>query len=291
MSMRQLVISKSVTNRESESLKKYLGEISKVNLLSPDDEIHLFSLIQSGDEKAFERLIKANLKFVVSVAKQYQSQGLSLSDLINEGNCGLMKAARHFDATKGFKFISYAVWWIRQYILQGLQENGRLVRMPSNKILLSRQILKTKGSLEQELGRHASEEEIAEAMHMDVKKLNLILANNINHVSFDSPMGEDAENTLLDTIENPNAEIADKKVNYTESLRADIERSLGTLTKMQKQIMFLLFGLGLNDPINLEQIAEMLSLSRERIRQIRDQALTKLREKESSHLLRRYLCA
>jgi RNA polymerase primary sigma factor len=291
MSMRQLVITKSITSRESQSLEKYLTEIRKVELLTPDEEMNLFSLVRKGDQKALEQLVKANLRFVISVAKQYQNQGLALSDLINEGNLGLIKAARHFDDTKGFRFISYAVWWIRQYIIKALKQDGRLIRLPSNKISLGKQILRTNALLEQGLERPASEEELAGALNIEVKEISLAIASNGHHVSLDSPMGEDEENTLIDEIEDPNAEKTDKKMNHTESLKADLERSFRILTNMQKQTLCLLFGIGSDYPMNLDQISEKFCLSRERVRQIKDKAFAKLRTMENSHLLRRYLTA
>lgn len=289
--MRQLKISKSITSRESQSLEKYLQEIRKVDLLTPEEETSLFPLIKKGDRKALERLVKANLKFVVSVAKQYQNQGSPLCDLINEGNLGLIKAAHHFDDTKGFKFISYAVWWIRQYIIQSLFKQGRLIRMPSNKVSLTKQILRTNAVLEQRLERPASEEELAEALNIDVKEIQLALANNNGHVSLDSPIGDEEDSTLLDVMEDRDAERTDKKMNHTESLKADLEQSFSLLSDMQKQTICLLFGIGCDHPMNLEQISQKFSLSAERIRQIKDKAFAKLRSIENIHLLQRYLSA
>lgn len=291
MSMRQLVITKSITKRESESIEKYLQEVRKIELLSPDEENNLFSSIKNGDQRALERLVKSNLRFVVSVAKQYQNQGLPLSDLINEGNLGLIKAAKHFDETKGFKFISYAVWWIRQHIIQALKEQGRLIRMPSNKVSLNKQILRTNALLEQTLQRPATEEELAEALNVEVKDITLVLSNNTNHVSLDTPISDEEDGSLIDTIENPNAERTDKKMNHTESLKADLEQSFRCLTNMQKQTVCLLFGIGSDYPMSLDQISEKFCLSRERVRQIKDKAFSKLRTIENSHLLRRYLTA
>ncbi|HEV8282894.1 MAG TPA: RNA polymerase sigma factor RpoD/SigA [Chitinophagaceae bacterium] len=289
--MRQLVISKSITNRESQSLEKYLNEIRKLQLLTPDEEINLFSLIKKGDQKALERLVNANLRFVVSVAKQYQNQGLSLCDLINEGNLGLIRAARHFDDTKGFKFISYAVWWIRQHIIHALKEQGRLIRMPSNKIALSKKIQKTNDLLEQELGRPATEEELAKALNIEVKEISLSIMNNNIPISLDSPISEDEENTMIDSIENPNAEKTDKKLNHTESLKTDLEISFRYLTDIQKETVCRLFGIGFDYPMNLDQIGEVFNLSTERMRQIKEKAFDKLRTMENFNLLRRYLTA
>ena len=228
MSMRQLKITKSITNRESQSLEKYLQEIGKVELVSPEDEVKLARLIKQGDQKALDRLTKGNLRFVVSVAKQYQNQGLSLPDLINEGNLGLIKAAQRFDETRGFKFISYAVWWIRQSILQALAEQSRIVRLPLNKVGLTNRIQKTYSQLEQEFEREPSTEELAEALDMDIEEVAASMGISARHVSMDTPLSEGEENTLLDVLENPNAEKTDADLDYKESLKTEIERSLTT---------------------------------------------------------------
>jgi RNA polymerase primary sigma factor len=291
MSMRRLVISNSITNRESESVEKYLQEIRKIDVLSPEAELQLFSLAKKGDKKALESLVKANLKFVVSVAKQYQNQGMPLLDLINEGNLGLIKALQHFDETKGFKFISYAVWWIRQHIIQALKEQGRLIRLPSNQVLLRRQILRTNALFEQTLERSATEDELAEALNVDAKDINIVLSNNANHVSLDSPSGDEEDSSLLETIENPNAEKTDRKMSHSESLKSDLEQSFRLLTDMQRQTVCLLFGIGADYAMSLDQISEKFCLSKERVRQIKEKALLKLRSMENSHLLRHYLTA
>lgn len=291
MSMRPLVITKSITNRETESLARYLSEVGKIQTLSPEEEMNLFSLIRRGDKKAMDRLINANLRFVVSVAKQYQGQGMPLSDLINEGNLGLIKAVNRFDETKGFKFISYAVWWIRQYILSALKEQGKLIRMPSNKVSMNRQIQRTSALLEQTLERPATAEELAEALNMEERDIRSTVANNTFHVSLDANISEDEETCLLDTIEDHNAEKTDKKVLYTESLMEDLKQSFRSLTKIQEATICLLYGIGADGPMSLDQISERFCLSRERVRQIKDKAISKLRTMKNSHLLRRYLTA
>jgi RNA polymerase primary sigma factor len=291
MSMRQLKITKSITNRESQSLEKYLQEIGKVELVSPEDEVKLARLIKQGDQKALDRLTKGNLRFVVSVAKQYQNQGLSLPDLINEGNLGLIKAAQRFDETRGFKFISYAVWWIRQSILQSLAEQARIVRLPLNKVGLTNRIQKTYSQLEQQFEREPSTEEVAEALEMDVEEVAASMGISARHVSMDSPMSEGEENTLLDVLENPNAEKTDDNLINNESLKTEIERSLTTLTERQKEVICFFFGIGVDHPMSLEDIGEKFSLTRERVRQIKDKAITKLKTNTRCQVLRTYLGA
>ena len=289
--MRQLKITKSITNRESQSLEKYLQEIGKVELVSPEDEVKLARLIKQGDQKALDRLTKGNLRFVVSVAKQYQNQGLSLPDLINEGNLGLIKAAQRFDETRGFKFISYAVWWIRQSILQSLAEQARIVRLPLNKVGLTNRIQKTYSQLEQQFEREPSTEEVAEALEMDIEEVAASMGISARHVSMDSPMSEGEENTLLDVLENPNAEKTDGDLMYRESLKTEIERSLTTLTERQKEVICFFFGIGVDHPMSLEDIGEKFSLTRERVRQIKDKAITKLKTNTRCQVLRTYLGA
>ncbi len=291
MSMRQLKITKSITNRESQSLEKYLQEIGKVELISPEEEVKLARQIKQGDQKALDRLTKANLRFVVSVAKQYQNQGLSLPDLINEGNLGLIKAAQRFDETRGFKFISYAVWWIRQSILQALAEQARIVRLPLNKVGLTNRIQKTYSQLEQEYEREPSAEELAEALDLDIEEINASMGISARHVSMDTPLAEGEENTLLDVLENPNAEKTDAELIYKESLKTEIERSLTTLTERQKEVICFFFGIGVDHPMSLEDIGEKFSLTRERVRQIKDKAITKLKTNTRCQLLRTYLGA
>src|SRR3712207_4689625 len=237
MSLRQLKITKSITNRESQSLEKYLQEIGRVELITPEEEVRLAALIKQGDPKALERLTKANLRFVVSVAKQYQNQGLSLPDLINEGNLGLIKAAQRFDETKGFKFISYAVWWIRQSILQALAEQARIVRLPLNKVGLSSRIQKAFTQLEQEFEREPSPEELAEILDMELEEVTATLGINARHISMDTPLSEGEESTLLDVMEKPNAEKTDLELDHKVGLKLEVERSLATLTERQKEVL------------------------------------------------------
>lgn len=287
--MRQLKITKSITNRESQSLEKYLQEIGKVELISPEEEVRLATLIKQGDQRALDRLTKANLRFVVSVAKQYQNQGLSLPDLINEGNVGLIKAAQRFDETRGFKFISYAVWWIRQSILQSLAEQSRIVRLPLNKVGLTNRIQKAYSLLEQQYEREPSAEELAEVLEMDIEEVTSTLGINARHVSMDSPLSDGEENTLMDVLENPNAEKTDEALEYNESLKTEIDRSLKTLTERQKEVICYFFGIGVDHPMSLEDIGEKFSLTRERVRQIKDKAITKLKASNRCQLLRTYL--
>jgi RNA polymerase primary sigma factor len=291
MSMRQLKITKSITNRESQSLEKYLQEIGKVELITPEEEVKLARQIKQGDQRALDRLTKANLRFVVSVAKQYQNQGLSLPDLINEGNLGLIKAAQRFDETRGFKFISYAVWWIRQSILQSLAEQARIVRLPLNKVGLTNRIQKTFSQLEQEYEREPTAEELAEALGMDIEEVSASMGISSRHVSMDSPMSEGEENTLLDVLENPNAEKTDADLDHTQSLKTEIERSLTSLTERQKEVICYFFGIGVDHPMSLEDIGERFSLTRERVRQIKDKAITKLKTNTRCQVLRTYLGA
>lgn len=289
MSMRQLKITKSITNRESQSLEKYLQEIGKVDLITPEEEVQLAIRIKQGDQIALEKLTKANLRFVVSVAKQYQNQGLSLSDLINEGNLGLIKAAQRFDETRGFKFISYAVWWIRQSILQALAEQSRIVRLPLNKVGLSNKISKAYSQLEQEFEREPSTEELAEMLEIGTEEVETTLGVAARHVSVDAPFVDSEDNTLLDVLENPNSDAADSELSHYDSLRCEIERSLGTLTDRQRDVIKLYFGIGVEHPMSLEDIGEKFSLTRERVRQIKDKAITKLRTTTRCQLLKSYL--
>lgn len=282
-------ISKSITNRESQSLEKYLQEIGKVELISPEEEVKLATLIKQGCQKSLDRLTKANLRFVVSVAKQYQNQGLSLPDLINEGNLGLIKAAQRFDETRGFKFISYAVWWIRQSILQALAEQSRIVRLPLNKVGLTNRIQKAYSLLEQQYEREPSAEELAEMLEMDIDEVSSTLGINARHVSMDSPLSDGEENTLMDVLENDNAEKTDEQLVHNESLKTEIDRSLKTLTDRQKEVICFFFGIGVDHPMSLEDIGERFSLTRERVRQIKDKAITKLKASNRCKLLRTYL--
>src|SRR3954463_10670798 len=243
MSMRQLKITKSITNRESQSLEKYLQEIGKVDLITPEEEVQLAIRIKQGDQRALDKLTKANLRFVVSVAKQYQNQGLSLSDLINEGNVGLIKAAQRFDETRGFKFISYAVWWIRQSILQALAEQSRIVRLPLNKVGLTNRISKAYSQLEQEYEREPTSEEIANLLDMETDEVAATIGAAARHVSMDQPFADGEEGSLIDVLENPNAESTDMHITFNVSLSKEIDRSLSTLTERQKDVIRFFFGI------------------------------------------------
>ena len=289
MSMRQLKITKSITNRESQSLEKYLQEIGKVELISPEEEVKLAERIKQGDQRALDRLTKANLRFVVSVAKQYQNQGLSLPDLINEGNLGLIKAADRFDETRGFKCMSYAVWWIRQSILQALAEQSRIVRLPLNKVGLTNRINKAFSQLEQEYEREPSAEELAELLELEIEEVSSTLSISSRHVSMDSPMSDGEENTLMDVMENPNAVATDGELDHNESLRTEITRSLKTLTERQQDVIRYFFGIGVDHPLSLEDIGERFNLTRERVRQIKDKAISKLKTNSRCKLLKGYL--
>jgi RNA polymerase primary sigma factor len=289
MSMRQLKISKSITNRESQSLEKYLQEIGKMAMVTPEEEVQLAIRIKLGDEKALEKLTKSNLRFVVSVAKQYQNQGLSLSDLINEGNLGLIKAAHRFDETRGFKFISYAVWWIRQSILQALAEQSRIVRLPLNKVGLTNKINKAYALLEQEYEREPSSEELAEILEMAIEEIEATIGVGSRHISVDAPFAESEDNTMIDVLENPNADYADLEITHFNSLRTEIEITLSTLSERQRDVIKLYYGITVENPMSLEDIAEKFNLTRERVRQIKDKALVKLRSTQRCELLKTYL--
>lgn len=289
--MRQLKITKSITNRESQSLEKYLQEIGKVDLLTPEKEVDLAKKIKQGDQIALETLTKANLRFVVSVAKQYQNQGLSLSDLINEGNLGLIKAAQRFDETRGFKFISYAVWWIRQSILQALAEQSRIVRLPLNKVGSLNKINRAFSQLEQEFEREPSSEELASILEISADEVETTLGVAARHVSMDAPFVDGEDNSLLDVLENPNTPGTDAGLEYLDSLRREIDRSLGTLTDRQADVIKLYFGIGVEHPLSLEDIGDRFGLTRERVRQIKDKAINKLRSASRSKLLKNYLGA
>ncbi|OAQ42125.1 RNA polymerase subunit sigma [Pedobacter psychrophilus] len=285
--MRQLKITQSITNRESQSLDKYLHEIGKVDLITAEEEVILAQKIREGDQAALERLTKTNLRFVVSVAKQYQNQGLTLGDLINEGNLGLIKAAKRFDETKGFKFISYAVWWIRQSILQAIAEQSRIVRLPLNQVGSLSKISKAFSRLEQEFEREPSPEELAETLETTVDKISDTLSNSGRHVSMDAPFVQGEENTLLDVLENDNPNTDSNLID--ESLSEEIKRSLSTLTEREREIIVLFFGLSTNHPLSLEEIGEKFNLTRERVRQIKDKALQRLRHTSRSKILKSYL--
>ncbi|MEY3843114.1 MAG: hypothetical protein RIR80_686 [Bacteroidota bacterium] len=286
--MRQLKITQSITNRESQSLDKYLHEIGKVDLITAEEEVILAQKIREGDQAALERLTKTNLRFVVSVAKQYQNQGLTLGDLINEGNLGLIKAAKRFDETKGFKFISYAVWWIRQSILQAIAEQSRIVRLPLNQVGSLSKISKAFSKLEQEFEREPSPEELAILLETTVDKISDTMSNSGRHVSMDAPFVQGEENTLLDVLENQDTPQTDSML-INESLSEEIKRSLATLTEREREIIVLFFGLGTNHALSLEEIGEKFNLTRERVRQIKDKALQRLRHTSRSKILKSYL--
>ncbi len=289
MSMRQLRITKSITNRESQSLEKYLQEIGKVQLISAEDEASLAKRARKGDAQAMNLLVGANLRFVVSVAKQYQNQGLTLSDLINEGNLGLIKAALKFDETKGFKFISYAVWWIRQSILQALAEQSRIVRLPVNKVGFSNKVSKAWHQLEQEFERDPTNQEIAELLNVDTEEVFAVVSTHTRHISIDTYSGEEEDQALIDVMENPNAERADAHLMYNESLRYEVQQSLHTLTERQKEVVCCYFGIGVDEALSLEDIGIKINLTRERVRQIKDRAIDKIKTSSRGKMLRVYL--
>ena len=281
-------ITKHFTSRESQSLDKYLQEIGKVDLLSPEQEIELAIKIKKGDKNALELLTKANLRFVVSVAKQYQNQGLSLGDLINEGNLGLIKAAKRFDETRGFKFISYAVWWIRQSILQALAEQARIVRLPLNRVGALNKIGKAYSNLEQEFEREPSATELANELDMDVSEIADALKISGKHVSMDAPFSQGEENRLLDIMENDEQPTPDFSL-MNESLKAEIDRALSSLSEREAEVIKLYFGLNKEHSLTLEEIGERFNLTRERVRQIKEKAIRRLRRASKSESLRAYL--
>jgi len=285
--MRQLKITKSITNRESASLDKYLQEIGKEDLITVEEEVELAQRIKKGDQEALERLTRANLRFVVSVAKQYQNQGLSLPDLINEGNLGLIKAAEKFDETRGFKFISYAVWWIRQSILQALAEQSRIVRLPLNQVGSLNKINKAYSKFEQEYERQPSPEELADTLELPKEKVTDTLKVSGRHVSMDAPFSDGEDNSLLDVLVNNDSPKADTDL-MKESLSREIERSLSTLTERERDIVKLFFGIGVQE-MTLEEIGERFGLTRERVRQIKEKAIRRLRHTSRSKLLKAYL--
>jgi RNA polymerase primary sigma factor len=286
--MRQLKITKQVTNRETASLDKYLQEIGKVDLITADEDVELAQRIKAGDQIALEKLTKANLRFVVSVAKQYQNQGLTLPDLINEGNLGLIKAAQRFDETRGFKFISYPVWWIRQSILQALAEQSRIVRLPLNKIGSINKINKTFAFLEQSHERPPSAEEIAKELDMTINDVKESMKNSGRHVSMDAPLVEGEDSNLYDVLRSGESPNPDKDLLH-ESLRTEIERALETLTPREADVIRLYFGLGNQHPMTLEEIGETFDLTRERVRQIKEKAIRRLKHTSRSKILKTYL--
>jgi len=294
--MRQLKIATQITNRDSQAVEKYLQEISKISMITPEEETTLAQRIKMAhhnpvdSQRALDKLVQANLRFVVSVAKQYQHQGLSLSDLINEGNLGLIKAAQRFDETKGFKFISYAVWWIRQSILQALAEQGRLVRLPQNKIGTYNKANKAYMAFEQEHEREPSTEELAELLECTPEEIKQSLANNGRHISMDAPLveGDESSSSMYDVLVNDSLPGPEKEL-VAESLRRDIERSLCTLTSREGDVVRLYYGLNGRHPMTLEEIGERFDLTRERVRQIKEKAIRRLKHTSRSKMLKAYL--
>src|SRR5688572_14897916 len=286
--MRQLKITKQITNRDTASLEKYLHEISREGLITAEEEVELAKKIKAGDELALDKMVRSNLRFVVSVSKQYQNQGLSLPDLINEGNLGLIKAAQRFDETRGFKFISYAVWWIRQSILQALAEQSRIVRLPLNKIGSINKINKTYAFLEQAHERVPSAEEIAKELDMSVNDVKESMKNSGRHVSMDAPLVEGEDSNLYDVLRSGESPNPDKDLLH-ESLRTEIERALETLTPREADVIRLYFGLGDQHPMTLEEIGETFDLTRERVRQIKEKAIRRLKHTSRSKILKTYL--
>ena len=286
--MRQLKISKSITNRETASLDKYLQEIGRESLITTEEEVILAQKIRAGDKRALERLTKANLRFVVSVAKQYQNQGLSLPDLINEGNLGLIKAAKRFDETRGFKFISYAVWWIRQSILQALAEQSRIVRLPLNQVGSLNKLTKEASRLEQKLERPPTNEELAASLEISEEKISETLKVSNRYVSMDAPLMQEEDSNLLDVYINPEASSTDDDL-ITESLQKEIERSLSTLTDKERDVINLYYGIGMKHGLTLDEIGAQFDLTRERVRQIKEKAIRRLKHTSRSKLLKTYL--
>ncbi len=286
--MRQLKITKSITNRETASLDKYLQDIGKEELITADEEVKLAQRIREGDQKALEKLCKANLRFVVSVAKQYQNQGLSLPDLINEGNLGLIKAAQKFDETRGFKFISYAVWWIRQSILQALAEQSRIVRLPLNQVGSLNKIKKAASRLEQSLERSPSAEEIAESLDLPETKIDAVMKINSHYVSMDAPLQEDEDTKFGDVFISEDTPDTDENL-INESLQNEIERTLSTLSEKEREVVSLYYGIGQNHGLTLDEIGARFDLTRERVRQIKEKAIRRLKHTSRSRLLKAYL--
>jgi len=286
--MRQLKITKSITNRETASLDKYLQDIGKEDMITAEEEVRLAQRIHQGDERALDKLVRANLRFVVSVAKQYQNQGLSLPDLINEGNLGLIKAARRFDETRGFKFISYAVWWIRQSILQALAEQSRIVRLPLNQVGSLNKIKKESSRLEQVYQRTPSADEIADSIDMPDYKVDAALRISTKYISMDAPMPQDEDMKFLDTFVPADQDNADAEL-IQESLSKEIQRSLATLTKKERDVINMYYGIGMNHGYTLEEIGAQFDLTRERVRQIKEKAIRRLKHNSRSRLLKAYL--
>ncbi len=287
--MRQLKITQNITNRESASLEKYFQDVNKVEMITPEMEVELAKRIQDGDHLALEKLVKSNLRFVLSVAKQYQNRSLTLNDLINEGNLGLIKAAQKFDHTRGFKFISYAVWWIRQSIMQALAEHSRMVRLPLNRVGTLSKVKRAESDLEQNLERMPTEAELAEFLEMAEDEVKNTLSSNAKQMSVDAPFNEGESNSLLDVLRDPNLEDTDKQVTYYDSLSIETERSLSQLKHKDMQVIKMFYGIGYDSPMSLEKIGEELGLTRERVRQIKEKALRQLRHTAKSSQLAEYL--
>ena len=289
--MRQLKITQSITNRrESHTLEKYFTEVSNVSMITPDEEVNLAQRIREGDQLALEKLVKSNLRFVVSVAKQYQNRSLPLNDLINEGNLGLIKAAKKFDETKGFKFISYAVWWIRQSIMQALAEQSRIVRLPMNKSGAINQIRRAYAELEQKYEREPTEEELADILDMKPNEIRNTLGAEVKQTSMDAPFGEEVSGSLLDVLENQTTGPTDGQMVFNDSLKVETLRALSTLTAREREVIMMSFGIALDNPFTLEEIGDAMGLTRERVRQIREKALQKLREPSKNRRLKEF-CA
>lgn len=288
--MRQLKISQSITYRDSQSLEKYLSEIAKVDMIAPEEEAVLARKIRKGDNNALQKLVSANLRFVVSVAKQYPNTYLSLNDLVNEGNLGLIKAAQRFDESRGFKFISYAVWWIRQSIIQAIAEQSRLIRLPVNRSAALNKLNRTFAQLEQQYEREPTADELSDSMQIHVDEIRVTQKSGTRHVSMDAPFREGEEQSFHDVLGDTLLVRTDNSVSYTDSLSIDMERMMGCLTGIQKQIVKLYFGIGKKEPMRLESIAVEMGLTKERIRQIKDKALVKLRASSRSGMLKDYLC-
>lgn len=287
--MRQLKITQSITNRDSQTLEKYFNEISKVELLTPEEEVQLAQRIKQGDQLALEKLTKANLRFVVSVAKQYQHTKIPLNDLINEGNLGLIKAAQKFDETRGFKFISYAVWWIRQAIMQALAEQSRMIRLPANKVGAISRIHQVSSHFEQSLEREPTDEELAELLDVSVEEVKTTLRASSKHLSVDAPFEQGETNSLLDVLENNDSQKTDEALEYDDSLKKEIDRLLSILTARERQVIKMFFGIGVESKLSLGDIGAELAISRERVRQIKDKAINKLSAHPAMKLLVPYL--
>jgi len=285
--MRQLKISESITNRETASLNQYLADIARIPMVTPQEEVILTQKIREGDQAALERLTTANLRFVVSVAKQYQSSGLTLGDLINEGNVGLVKAAKRFDETKGFKFISYAVWWIRQSILSAINEQSRMIRLPLNKVGDLSKIAKAASALEQRYERQPTPEELAESLEITPEKVSDVLGHSARHISYDTPFSSEEDNTLLDVLQSP--EPGTDRTLMAESLSTEVAESMRILGEKERDVLNLFFGLSDGQPHSLEEIGDKYDLTRERVRQMKDKALARLRGSSRTWVLRGYL--